>query len=243
MSSKPRAKGEKGLESHLLHWAKHIYSGATGRHTQGLCWMPPCWLDAFWLCEASCLLPPNIKLYNAGCYGFHGLTPCFSLPIFQAHLPKAQAWLSPNLQFCLGLAAEGRADSPHPPKLAVILNRGEAPGLCLGLPRKHSLQGQRSPCFIAPGCALILFVSFYKFCAIPINQPLHARNFSPVLLILHIKSDWVWDQHAHHSHPQWLVASITTTYTWALEGCLWSVWVGLWLMLLPQRAYHLKMGI
>lgn len=48
------------------------------------------------------------------CHGFRGLTPCFSLPIFQAHPPTAQAWLTPNLHFCLGLAAEGRADPPTP---------------------------------------------------------------------------------------------------------------------------------
>lgn len=242
MSSKPRAKGEKGLESHLLHWAKHIYSGATGKHTQGLCWMPPCWLDAFWLCEASCLLPPNIKLYNAGCYGFHGLTPCFSLPIFQAHLPKAQAWLSPNLQFCLGLAAEGRADSP-PPKLAVILNRGEAPGLCLGLPRKQSARAKVTLLHSPRLCSyFVCFILQVLLCdsnkpTAPCQEFLSCAANTAHQIRLSVGS----------ACPSQLSPVTSGLYLhhlyWALEGCLWSVWVGLWLMLLPQRAYHLKMGI
>lgn len=45
------------------------------------------------------------------------------------------------------------------------------------------------------------------------------RRSAPCLLILLIKLGWLWDQHAHHSHPPWSAASITATYNWTLEGC------------------------
>lgn len=166
--SKPWTKREKHLESHLLPWVRLFRETVRShrkKHSGILLDATGLWLNepnSVWGLHVSLFLTPNSQVVLRLSWFIYPLVsafPSFRLTHQQLWLPqlavlfglscgRMEAWKGRNSLWEVVDWATGAVGGAHP-------LQGEAPGLCLRLPREDSLQGQRSPCFIAPGCVVL----------------------------------------------------------------------------------------
>lgn len=128
--------------------------------------------------RASCQPLPNTKLSSVAAAFMVYLSPCFSLPIFQAHPPTALT--SPTCSFVwASLRQDGSLEGKEQPLGGGGLsNRGSGwgsspPGWGTRTLLKASKRRQsaRAKVTLLHSPRLCCSVSFYKFCrVIPINQ-------------------------------------------------------------------------